>query len=349
MRRLVRSLQCFAALVFVGAQLSSFSAVHADFRVEVEGSFAEFTDFPSDAGNINLSLEAFLDSVDDSSGPFGEAAFLTRASSVFYQYDRTDVDDSELDGFVAGSLASDGVTENHQVGARYVLPDSGWIFTGLAERPESRETATNQEDGFGLNLGVGRYLNDSTTLEFTFGFARQDFDTQTSLACPDTIPIVGLLPFDCQELVLEASSEVETFSGSLELRRVGKIASQTFATTLLVGFAETELSASDSDLVLVDTMGAELAFGDAIPDTLGSPTFQAFNAVAAATWYVTRNIGIDLDYTFNSAVSLDVHSVGTGVGWFISPTIELRGNYIRSFPEVGADGDLWRVTLRGRF
>lgn len=349
--------------------LSTLSAVQAGYRVELDGSYAQTTETLADADNINLSAEVFLHSVEDGLGPLGEAAFLSRASSLLYRYDRTESDsDVFTGGFfspspldpvlvvpsdpvedfanIEGSLAENIVSETHSVQARYVFPVSGWIYTLGGQRTAPQSIGFGDEEGYGVNIGVGRYLDSTTTLEFTAGFARQDFATQSPLSLG---PLADLPLIDFQGILINSTTETDTFSGSLQLRRVGKIGRETFATTLLIGYAETELEASSSSAVFVDSTGEEQPFDGFIPTSVDGPTVESYNALAAATWFVTRSLGIDVGYTYNRALTFDVHGVDAGAGWFVSPNIELRGNYRRSFPELGPDTGEWRATLRARF
>lgn len=98
----------------------------------------------------------FLNPVDDSNGPLGEAAFIERASHIDIAAGEDDVDDFE--------------TDFYSIAGRYVVKDAGWIIDAgyLRQEPESLDV-----DAF--NLGFGKYIAPNTTL--VLNYTRTDVDS----------------------------------------------------------------------------------------------------------------------------------------------------------------------------
>lgn len=344
--------RCSHAVLSIGialcAVLGGVPQAWADYRVELDGSYAEGDDPFGDIDNITFSVEAFLNPVDDSAGPYSEAAFLTRASSLRYGFDRTDRDLDFGDGI---ALTNEEAIKNHTLSARYVAVDSGWIATGLIAIPEDRQDQDTTTDGFRIGAGIGRYVSTNTTLEVNLEYARQDTNSESALECD---PFLLILAPSCDMTILESGSQADVFGVNVGFRHVGSLAGQTFATSVSGGYSNSSFDL-DASQTIVDADGQEAPvlldgvdnFGDF--ETPSVPSIDSWNFVAAGTWYVNRQLGIDAAYTFEKADDLDVHGVSAGFGWFVSPHIELRGAYTFAFPDLGSNNDLWRVTLRGRF
>jgi len=343
-----RGLQIFSLLsVTVGVFLGVAPQAQADYRVELDGSYAEGDDAFGDIDDLNLSVRAFLAPVDDSAGPYAEAAFLTRASSLRYRYSRLDRDLDENDGPV---FADEDAIKNHEFSGRYVAVDSGWIATGLVAVPVDREGLDTTSDGFRIGAGVGRYIDANSSVEVSVEYVRQDTNFSSNQECGFFAVIVP----NCDALLLESDTQADTIGLRLQYRRVGNIANQTFATTIAAGYSNTDFD-TDFSQTLLDVDGEEISdFGGGVDVTdnflaPSVPSVDSWNFVAAGTWYVNRQLGIDAAYTFEKAGSLDVHGVSAGLGWFVLPSIELRAAYTYTFPDLGSNNDLWRLTLRGRF
>ncbi len=121
-----------------------------DFRNTNQGNSGDSTD--SDI--YNLGATYFLETVDTSKGPLGEAAFLDHASSI-----SLDFADGELD--LSGGDDADGQT--YSIDMRYVAEGPGWKLSGVIvdlgfERaePGDREVDTT-------SAGLGYYLTQNTT------------------------------------------------------------------------------------------------------------------------------------------------------------------------------------------
>ncbi len=333
----------------LGVFLALAPHAQADYSVELDGSYAQGDDPFGDIDDLNLSVEAFLRPVDDSRGPYSEAAFLTRASSVRYRYSRLDRDfDSEF----AAMFPNEDAIKNHELSGRYVHLDSGWIGTGLIAIPVDREGLDSSTDGLRIGAGVGRYISDNSTVEVNLEYVRTDTDTSFNQDCG----VVAALAPTCDMLILESDTQADSLGVSVQYRRVGNIGNQTFATTVTGGYVNTdfdsEFSQSAVDVdgvnlpVLVD--GADFLDLEGV-ETPSPPSVDSWNFVAAGTWYLNREIGIDAVYTFEKADDLDVHGIGVGAGWFVLPNLEVRGSYTYRFPDLGSNNDMWRLTLRGRF
>ena len=114
----------------------------------------------SDVEGIDLGASYFFQPVDDSKGPYREAAFIDRASSVTVV-----ASDSELDNTVD--------SEDYGIGVRYITAGGGWIIDGRYLRSELSTGPLDVElDAYGLT--VGKYIAENTTLEIGYAYSEAD-------------------------------------------------------------------------------------------------------------------------------------------------------------------------------
>ncbi len=327
--------------------LVTTTAVFADFRVELDGSYSEIREGEGSPDEVDVAATVYLQPVKDTTGPLGEAAFLARASSLQYSYSRDKFDSADVPRGPAGEALFDRTPTSHGLSARYVVPDSGWIFSLAGARPETFDTDTVDIDGWSTSIGVGRYLSATTSIELFVGYSTSDSDFRSSQPCGDFLASLG-----CAELAFDSDGDIDTTSVSALYRRVGKIGRHTFATSAGIGYAAIDIdTASDGPLVIGET--GELVDGLGID----SSSFRSsasiddnWNAFVAGTWFVTREIGIDAGLDFETSDGEQDYSFNVGVGWFVTPNVELRGNYSVGWVSQFDQGPRqWRATLRTRF
>jgi len=335
------------------------SSVVADFRVELDGNYGEVRGLASNPEDLNLSAEVFLNPVQDAKGPRAEAAFLSRASSLRYTFNRNETSlltgiGTVIDGTIDGVFDSNQiVNRNHNLAARYVFADSGWIvsLSGNVLDPEDfslQESTDTDTQSYGLQAGFGRYLNETTTVEVFVGYSEFNGDSTSLFDC------LSFFVFDanCENVEIDTEFDSETFSVNGQFRRVGRIGSAVFATTVGVGYANFDVTNRAPELSIIGDVDGDLAAAllPTFDGTVTSDSSDSFNALLAGTWFPLSELGIDLNYSYNSAGPIDGHTVGTGLGWFVTPNIELRGSYGVTFFEGGFDESReWRATLRARF
>ena len=132
-----RMLAIFIALGF----LASANAEEFDWEVTLDGSRVEsefgstvfgtdgFFGVRSEVDTLSLGANWFIDGLVIGDQPRSEAAFLNRASSLSFAYERADVDTTVF------GIGADGATDNFStdalsIGGRYVWEESGWFATG---------------------------------------------------------------------------------------------------------------------------------------------------------------------------------------------------------------------------
>lgn len=153
--------------LIAGISLALSATAQADYNWEVDAGYArgsydyDFrnTDFgnsgdSTDSDIFNIGGTYFLETVDTSKGPLGEAAFLDHASSIGISFT-----DGELD--LSGGDDADGQTYN--VDMRYVAEGPGWKLSGVIadvsyERAEPGDREVNT-----WGVGVGYYITQNTT------------------------------------------------------------------------------------------------------------------------------------------------------------------------------------------
>lgn len=109
----------------------------------------------NDADIFGVEGTVYLEPVDTSKGPLGEAAFLDGASSLTVAFT-----DGELD--LSSQDDEDGQT--YSVQSRYVANNPGWqLSSWLVDLGYERQEPGNQEIDL-YNIGIGKYLTPNTTL-----------------------------------------------------------------------------------------------------------------------------------------------------------------------------------------
>jgi len=156
-----------------GIGLALSVTAQADYRWELDAGYArgsydyDFRNIPNqgnsgdsqDTDIVNVGGTYFLETVDTSKGPLGEAAFLDHASSVSLGFADGDLD-------LSGGDDADGQT--YSIDMRYVAEGPGWKLSGVIvdlgfarAEPGDREVDT-------LRAGLGYYLTQNTTAVLSY-------------------------------------------------------------------------------------------------------------------------------------------------------------------------------------
>lgn len=149
--------------------LMAATTAQADYQLEVSGTYAR-GELESSGGadgdqdTIALEGSVFLQPVDTSKGPLGEAAFIDRATSVSLGYGYSEVE------FDSGS---DFDLSLFNVSGRYVIHDGGWILEGGYDYDEI-EADGGDSDSDSYTLRGGKYIADNTTLILGWTYSEDD-------------------------------------------------------------------------------------------------------------------------------------------------------------------------------
>ena len=347
-----------ALIGITSLSLSNFAL--AEYRAELDVNYGQTQGLSNDPEDLNFTAAVFLEPVDDSRGPRAEAEFLTRASSLRYTFNLTEFATPAF-GVPGVAVGESRLTNtNHSLTARYVFPDTGWIATlqGSVQNPDDVSVAGSFDTdttAYGVLAGVGYYLDDSTTVELFAGYSEFNGDTTNLLDCAT----FGIVDPNCENIGVDTDFDTETFTVSALLRRVGKIGNAVFSTTVGVGYANFDLTNSGPEASIIGDVDPTLT-DTPLPgfeSVTTSDSDDSINVLLAGTWYPINDLGVDLNYAFESAGPVDGHTIGTAVGWFVTPSIELRGSYEVTFFNGSSDGVIdgsdtsrvWRATLRARF
>ena len=152
--------------IVAGIGLALSATAQADYRWELGAGYAagqfdyetknpQTVDDDNDTDVINAYGTWYMENVDTSKGPLGEAAFLDHASSITI---------SGSDGEVDISNADDEDGQNYGVDMRYVAEGPGWKLSGVIVDVgfERQEPGDAEIDVW--NVGLGYYLTPNTTL-----------------------------------------------------------------------------------------------------------------------------------------------------------------------------------------
>ena len=150
-------------VIAAGLGLAISSAAQAEYQFEL-GANSSTGDFEvgsasADQETFGLAGSYYLDSVDTSRGPLGEAAFLDRASSIDLDFSTGELDGDESDVDV-DSFAIDG---------RLVAKESGWLLE-LGYRLD--EIGNEEVDTY--SIGAGKYVLENTAV--VLSYANSDSD-----------------------------------------------------------------------------------------------------------------------------------------------------------------------------
>ena len=156
--------------IAAGLGLALSATAQADYRWEFDAGYAagnydyktknvppggRFVDDDNDSDIYNVSGTWYMETVDTSKGPLGEAAFLDHASSIALGF---------ADGDISLSGQDDPDGQQYTVDMRYVAEGPGWKLSGwLVDIGYERFEPDDQEVDT-WSLGVGKYITQNTTL-----------------------------------------------------------------------------------------------------------------------------------------------------------------------------------------
>jgi len=151
-----------------GIGLALSIPAHADFQWQVDAGYArgsydfDFRNIPG-VGNAGDSIDKdvyniggtyFLETVDTSKGPLGEAAFLDHASSLALGF---------TDGEVDLNRGDDGDGQTYNVDMRYVAEGPGWKLSGVIVDVAFQRAEPSDAEIDTWGLGIGYYITQNTT------------------------------------------------------------------------------------------------------------------------------------------------------------------------------------------
>jgi len=152
--------------LIAGIGLALSATAQADYRFQVDGGYAQ-TSFdlqtrnPNDGkadpdlDNYNIGGTWYMEAVDTSKGPLGEAAFLDHASSLSLGFAEDEV---SING------ADDPDAQVYNVDMRYVAEGPGWKLSGWLMEVGYQRTENDDANVDTWSAGIGKYLGQNTSL-----------------------------------------------------------------------------------------------------------------------------------------------------------------------------------------
>lgn len=160
-----------SGLAFTGSEFESRSRLLASDSVIASSAVDD------DSDELSVFGRWYFSGLSDGRGPLAQAVFVDRASFVGLAYSRVDssargtvftTDPGSPENFDLPGSEIDSLTLDY----RYVQKDSGWF--GLAGLSYREFDGAASGDFTSLSLGVGKYLLDTTSLQFAV--SRPDID-----------------------------------------------------------------------------------------------------------------------------------------------------------------------------
>lgn len=141
-----------------GIGLALSAAAQADYQWEV-GSGYSAGEIETNFGDADVDVfsaygDYYLESVDTSKGPLGEAAFLDRASSVSANFSNGEIDADD---------GGDADISGYGLDGRYVWKDSGWLVDLGYQQDEIENEETDT-----FSIGGGKYILENTALVLSY-------------------------------------------------------------------------------------------------------------------------------------------------------------------------------------
>ena len=173
-----------AVLLFTAnanAEGYSFEVRAAYDRTQFDSSF-QFSDtdgslqsgLSSDTDSLSLVGSWYFNGLSVDQGPRTRAVLLDRASSLNFLYRRADADnfsftESTVPGFPSGEFRSDFSTDELGLSGRLVGRQSGWFVEGSFLEGDTDIAFVTEVTDRAWNIGVGRYIFETTTLALNYG------------------------------------------------------------------------------------------------------------------------------------------------------------------------------------
>jgi len=234
-----------------------------------------------DTDELSLFGSWYFAGLSDDNGPRARAVFVDRASSIDFGYFRSDqtnsvfrsIDDPTSPVSPINSVV-DSNGDSFAVGIHYVDRDSGWFGDAdvLTSNTGLSGIVDDSRDTTGWNLGVGKYLYDTTALSLSVGEVDSDFGLDGTVVAIDFTHL-GTLGNSWQYATDLKYSRLDANVG-------------------------VELDTWDATFALYPTN--EFEFGVSVSDVsqnrIGFTDLDSTAIKGFASWYVTPNVKFSVRY-----------------------------------------------------
>jgi len=136
---------------------AGYTAGKLEGKLKFNGQEVEKEDLDTD--QYALSGTWYMETVDTSNGPLGEAAFLDHASNITLAFG---------DGKVRFNNENNDDEQSYEASMRYVAEGPGWKLSGWLVDLSAMRAEPENEKIDQYNVGVGKYITDNTTLVLNY-------------------------------------------------------------------------------------------------------------------------------------------------------------------------------------
>ena len=281
-----------------GIGLALSAAAQADYQWQVDAGYAAgSTDskLKTSQGTRNNSNDAdiwnvagtwYMETVDTSKGPLGEAAFLDHASNITLGYTDGEIDFSDFDN-------ADGNTYSFQ--SRYVAEGPGWKLSGwLVDLGYERREPGDAEIDF-YNIGIGKYVTPNTTVVLKYDRIDVNNGDDTNGYGAE---VAHFFPFSSGGLKVAANGGKVVVSGADDVEEWGLNGTWYITNNIGVGGGYQNTSQNgyevqgfnvNAEWFITESFAVDLAYAEADPDDIkfgnGDKLESSIDAVSLSALY----------------------------------------------------------------
>ena len=176
------------------------------YSVELIGSYGQLeTDDSSIKSKIaGVSAEIFLEYIDTRGKPLAYAAFLNKKSSLSLFYSKADTDVEVINVETIEDT-------NVGIGFNYISEEENYILGFIYDSGDTTDNnGTDVAESRSISVNIGKYIDDSSAIEFIYTQSTTDFFSITSNSTFETTTDIATLSY---ENLLDLRSDNYIFFG----------------------------------------------------------------------------------------------------------------------------------------
>lgn len=311
-----------------------------------------------DVDHRTLGATYFFPPSEDTRGPYGLAAFLSRSSYAGLAMHRdeevTTLELASPSGEVLTSV-SETETEIRSIAGRHVLSGSGW-YAGAAYQagdgdPPSSPVLERDMEIEGYSVHFGRYLSPSTSLEMTW---------RSTESRSEVVSFTCTAPF----CLRPSGHEITAEEAAIRVMHVGTIGALDYSVSGAATSHRTDVRILPGELLEGDD-GADVPpapFGNppvgltsiAAPATPSRPALGRFRRYAGAfEAFPTARLGARAGYSRWDGASALEQAYEISIEWFFRRNVNAQLTLTRTERNIAVEAwdemDAVALTLTGRF
>ena len=336
--------RCWATLLLLVS-----AGVSADYRWDTQLDYSELDNNGLDTESVGLTAAYYFETVQLGRGPWREAGFLARTSSVGISAQRAEADVLFATVGPTGVIQErfDDETRRVAIRGRYVLPNRRWFLAaGVSQiRQDTDVPGAPEADGTGIDLAGGWYVTPATALSLFVLREQRDGGGILRNDCETIGSLLGLCVASVRSAV-----DIESLRYGVQAKHVGRVFGQHYAVAASYGRSDAE---TDSRTRVEFAAAPGLPVPDPIDFESQFDTGPNDFVEAELDWYPRPwlRIGIGAAYTeADGAAGNDEHLFGYGIEaeWFLRRWIALGLSAVRSEPPFSELDDLETIGVHLR-